>query len=387
MTIESKKRFITNTAFIAVVAVLFYFVLKYLAVWLLPFVIGFLCALVLQKPIAFLSKKTKIPRAIWSLVLVIAILSILLGGIFFLGYYLYDQANHLVKGLTDQLPTIQSTFGGLVHDLSGWLNNLNLPSGVTEAIAASPASLIEKAVGFLSDFVATLAKSAFVSVPSLILNTILSVVACCFITIDYYKITNFVLCQFPEETQKLLIKTKRVFMENIFKMLWGYTLILFITFLQLFFGFLIFGIDYAATIAVFVAILDILPVLGVGAVLIPWAIIDLCLGNTVDGIGLLILYLVVIVVRNIIEPKIIGNQVGLPAIVTLISMYLGLYLFGIAGLFVLPVIIIVIMKLQEAGMIHIWKTGNCVSPTIVKREEEQNKRKFKKKQKNCEPQE
>lgn len=382
MTIENKKNFIINTAFIAVIAVLFYFAFKYLAVWLLPFVIGFICALVLQKPIAFLSKKTRIPRGVWSLVLVASLLTILFGGIAILGYSLYDQLLGLVNRLTNDLPAIKETLSQMAGRFSGWLNNL--PEGIASSIRTSPASLIEATVGYLSDFVATLAKGALVSVPSLILTSVISIVACCFITIDYYKITNFILCQFKVPTQNVLIKTKRVFMENILKMLRGYTIIIFITFMELFFGFLILKVPYAATIAFLVAVVDILPILGTGAVLIPWAIVDFCIGKPLTGIGLLVMYVIIIVVRQIIEPKIIGSQVGLPAIVTLMAIYFGLNTFGFLGVFGMPILVIVIAKLQEAGMIHIWKTGNCASPTIVKREEELAQMKAKKKQKNCE---
>lgn len=364
MTLESKKKFMVNTAFIAVIAVLFYFTLKYLAVWLLPFIIGFICALVLQKPIAWLSKKTRIPRGIWSLILVAAVLTLVFGGIGFLGYNLYDQASQLVTRLTNELPAIKDAFSSLVGRFSGWLDNL--PPSIAASIRTSPASLVESAVGFLSDFVATLAKGAIVNVPSLILTSVISIVACCFITIDYYKITNFILCQFAEGTQKVLIKTKRVFMENILKMLRGYAIIMFITFMELFFGFLILQVPYAATIAFLVAIVDILPILGTGAVLIPWAIVDFCIGKPLTGIGLLVMYVLIIVIRQILEPKIIGSQVGLPAIVTLMALYLGLNLFGILGLFALPLLVIVLAKLQEAGMIHLWKTGNCVSSSVVR---------------------
>ncbi|MBR3844347.1 MAG: sporulation integral membrane protein YtvI [Clostridia bacterium] len=382
MTVDNKKNFIINTVYIALIAVLFYFALKYLAVWLLPFVIGFICALVLQKPVAFLSQKTRIPRGIWALVLVATILTALFGSIAFLGYNLYDQLLQLVTRLTDELPSIRESLGSLVGRFSGWLNNL--PEGIASGIRTSPASLIESIIEFLSGFVTTLAKGAIVSVPSLLLTSVISIVACCFITIDYYKITNFILCQFSVQTQKVLLKTKRVFMENILKMLRGYILIIFITFIELFIGFLILDIPYTATIAFLVAIVDIFPILGTGTVLIPWAVIDLCIGKTGTGVGLLIVYVLITVIRNIIEPKIIGVQVGLPAIVTLMAMYLGLNLFGIMGLWAVPILVIVLVKLQDEGMLHIWKTGTCVAPSIVKRERNwpQNGPKHRNKQKN-----
>lgn len=369
MNVEAKKKFMINTAFIALIAVLFYFALKYLMIWLLPFVIGFICALVLQKPVAFLSDKTKVPRGIWALLLVVIILTVIFGGVAFLGYRLYDQLLLLVSKLTDSLPAIQSSFGSLSTRFSGWLDNLS--PNIAEAIRSSPAKLIESIITFLSGFLTDAAKTVIVNVPSLLLTTLISIVACCFITIDYYKITNFILCQFSVRTQKVLLKSKRVFTENILKMLRGYIIILGITFVELFFGFLILKIPYTATIALIVAIVDILPVLGTGTVLIPWGIIDLLMGNTTLGVGLLLLYAIIAVIRNIIEPRIIGKQVGLAPVVTLMAMYLGLNLFGFVGLWGVPIIIIILVKLQESGMIRIWKEGNSVAASVA--EEQKSK--------------
>ena len=367
MTIERKQRFLVNTAFVAVIAVLFYFAMKYLTMLFLPFVIGFICALVLQKPIAFLSEKTRIPRALWSFILVGAILSVLVGLLVLAGYGLYAQASDLIENLTQGTPAIESSLADLSSQFEGFLNKL--PQGLADSLRSSSSSFVGTGVEFLSGLIADFAAGAFMSLPALILTTVISIVACCFITADYYKITNFILCQFTEDNQRLILKTKRVFVENILKMLRGYGIIICITFLELFVGLLILGIPYTATIALLIAVVDILPVLGTGAVLIPWALVDFCVGKPGTGVGLLLLYVFIIVVRNIIEPKIIGKQVGLPAIVTLIAIYIGLNLFGLYGVFVLPVIIIVLAKLQEADMIHIWKTGHCVSAAIVRGEE------------------
>lgn len=363
MTVDSKKKFIINTAYIAIIAVLFYFILKYLMMWLLPFVVGFICAVVLQKPVSFLSAKTKIPRGIWALVLVATILTLLFGLIVFCGYHLYDQLLALVTRMTDALPAVKETLSELAGRFSGWLDNL--PDAIAEGIRSSPAKLAENIVTFLSGLLTDAAKGVLVNVPNLLLTTVISIVACCFITTDYYKITNFILCQFSVRTQKVLLKSKRVFTENILKMLRGYLFILGITFFELFFGFLILKIPYTASIALIVAIVDIFPVLGTGTVLIPWGVIDLLMGKTGTGIGLLVLYAAITVIRNVIEPKIIGDQVGLSPIVTLMAMYLGLNLFGFTGLWSLPIIIIVVVKLQESGMIRIWKDGTRISASVA----------------------
>ena len=122
----------------------------------------------------------------------------------------------------------------------------------------------------------------------------------------------------------------------------GYLLTVGITFLQLYVGFLILGMDYALTIALITALVDILPVIGVGTVLVPWAAVKLIAGANYQGFGLLIIFAVVSVVREIIEPKIIGKSIGLHPLATLFSMYIGLETCGFLGMITFPVLLIAI---------------------------------------------
>ncbi len=356
MTTEAKKRFLINAAFFTLIAVLFYFVMKYLLVWLLPFVIGFACALLLQKPVAFLQQKTRLPRGFWAVVLVVLLLGLLFGGVGYLAYRLYNELLAVVGNMADELPALQQALGEWNARLSGWLNDL--PPRVSEALESAPAKLAETGVAFLSGLLTDAAKAVLVNTPSMLLTTLISIIACCFMTIDYNRITGFVLRQFAPANQQLLLKSKRMFTENILKMLRGYLLIMGITFLELFVGFLLIGIPYTGALALIVAVVDILPVLGTGTVLIPWGVISLAMGNTARGLELLLLYVVIAVLRNILEPKIIGTQMGLSPIVTLVAMYVGLRLFGFMGLWGLPLVVIVLVKLQEAGMVHIWKNAD-----------------------------
>ena len=142
------------------------------------------------------------------------------------------------------------------------------------------------------------------------------------------------------------------------KFLLSYALIITLTFVELLVGFLILGIEGAFVIAILVAILDILPVLGTGTVLIPWMIIVFSAGNARMGAGILVLYLVITIVRNIIEPKLVGRQMGLSPIIMLPSMLVGLQLFGIIGLFVVPFGVAFIKNLNDRGVIHIFKTAS-----------------------------
>ena len=116
------------------------------------------------------------------------------------------------------------------------------------------------------------------------------------------------------------------------------------TFTELGILFRIFGIGNGVIKAALIAVLDIMPILGTGGIMIPWAVISLVLGYTKLGIQLLAIYVIVTVIRNYVEPKIVGTQLGLHPIITLVTMFIGLRLFGFLGMFGLPV-----------GISFLWK--------------------------------
>ncbi len=369
MYVEKKRKFIINTLFIAIICVIAFFVLKYALTYLLPFVIGLLGAVILQRPVNWLTEKTKIPRALWSIVMVVLLLSIIIGGIGLVGYRLYEELQQLIVQLTHTLPSLSVTLASASKILSNILDRL--PDALVSSLQGATSSIAQSLIGYLSNFVTTFAKLAIGNLPSLLIGSIIAIISCCFITNDYNKITAFVLRQFSEEHQAVIKKSKSLFMENIVKVLRGYLLIMIITYFELLLGFTLIKIPYAGIIALLIAVFDILPILGVGGVLIPWGVISIILGDTLLGIEILVLYVVITIIRNVIEPKIIGNQVGLPAFVTLLSMYVGLKLFGIIGLWCMPILLIIIVKLQEAGMVHIWKMGKKVENQPVLNEEKQ----------------
>ena len=348
-----RKKVLINIAYIAVICVIGYFVFKYLLVWMMPFFIGFLCSLVLQKPVRWLANKTKIPNGVWSAVLVTVILSLVFFLIGFAGYRIYDELVSFIGDANIKLPEITQSFKDISNRFSRWSSSL--PQSVSGTLESLPGDIMKKVITFLSDGVSGIAKTVITNGSGLLLTIIITIVACCFMTARYRENMDFVLRQFSEKNRQVIIKAKGLFMENIVKMLRGYIIILLITCAELFIGFMILRLEYAFVLAMLIAIMDILPVVGTGTALIPWGVYQLIIGNVWMGVGLLVLYAAITVIRQIIEPKIIGKQVGLTPIVTLMAMYLGLQLFGVIGMVCLPILLIIIVKLQESGMIKIWK--------------------------------
>mgnify|MGYP000290831249 FL=1 len=151
------------------------------------------------------------------------------------------------------------------------------------------------------------------------------------------------------------------------KMLRAYLLIILITFVEMTIGLGILKLaglyesSYILAIALLTAIVDILPVLGTGTVLIPWAVYSLCTGRVGFGIGLIVIYVAISVIRQIIEPKLVAGQLGLPPVVTIVGMYIGLQLFGFIGLFLVPLTLIMLKLLNDQNLIHLWNRGDAAT--------------------------
>lgn len=186
--------------------------------------------------------------------------------------------------------------------------------------------------------VPALAASVIKALPSILLSFAVAMISSFYFALDRDRITGFIASAVPKKWRLSLPELRRRAGKTAAGYVKAYLLILLITFCELFVGFSILGIDYAFLIAAAVAVIDILPVLGVGTVLIPWVAIEFVSGNIRLGVGLLILFAVIEIVRQFIEPRIVGGTLGIHPLVTLAAMYIGFALFGVGGMFIGPII-------------------------------------------------
>ena len=187
--------------------------------------------------------------------------------------------------------------------------------------------------------------------PMMILRIVLTILSTFFISMDFERIICFIKKLLPEKAAKTIqpIKEKIFYSPKIF--LRSYCLIFLMTFAELSIGFLLMKIPYAILIGLLVAVIDIMPVLGTGLVLLPWAAIAAIMSNYPIAIGLIVLYIIMTVVRNTVEPRLVGQQIGLHPLATLTSMFLGMQLFGIIGLFVFPVVLSLLVQFERDGVL------------------------------------
>lgn len=166
----------------------------------------------------------------------------------------------------------------------------------------------------------------------------------------------------PDGKKNLLPEIKHIFSTTVVKLIKSYGIIMLITFSELFISFSVmkmFGvmtISYIPLIALCITLFDILPVAGTGGILIPWALISLILGNYKQAIGIIVTYVLITAIRQYVEPKVIGNSLGVHPLVTLAGMYFGLKLFGFLGMIVVPLCIMTVKAFNDSGRIKIYKT-------------------------------
>lgn len=375
---EKRKNKLINITYFSVIFLLYYLFLKY-AFWVAaPFIIAFFVALFLQKPIRVISKKTKIKRGVVGAVSVFLILSLIVTAIVLVGYRLATEfkglGSYLSVKLHDLPELIKSAESWIIAHLSflpdsiensladtigGFIDNVLLyveqggpAEGEGFSISGLDLSLITTPLGGLL--------STAKHIPAILTATLISIIACFFVTCDYDGLTELIKNNISEEHEKTIIKTKRLFGDVIGKMLKAYATIIFVTFCEMTIGLNVLKLigvydgGYIVAISICTALLDILPVFGTGTVLVPWALISFFNGNIGLGIGLLVIYGLITVIRQILEPRLVAMNVGLPPIVTLAGMYLGLQIFGVVGLFAVPITVVMVKVLNEEGIIHIW---------------------------------
>lgn len=378
MTEKVKKRrdMIINVAFVAMIFGLIFFFVKYLFGVTAPFLLSFFFAVCLQRPLRKLDKKTNNKmHTFWSMFLVIVVLAVIIGPVVLILSLIGKEIVEFISFLGEELNDLPNFLATLQKEIISLLKFL--PDGIYTSISdkitifftnlindfdLSKLNIDIKSItnGLTSGI--TGVYSVVKSIPSAILSLVIGIIAWIFFTKDYNYIVGFIKRQLPEGKKNLLSETKQIFSKTILKMLRAYGIIMFITFCELFLGLSILNLigvmnnGYVFMIAIAIAVFDILPVAGSGGILIPWAVVSLILGSYPKAIGLIVIYVVITVIRQYIEPKIVGSSLGVHPIVTLAGLYFGLKLFGFMGMFIIPLTVMTLKAFNDAGRIHLYKT-------------------------------
>ena len=362
MTRERMTQFLIKFAYAAVILGLIFAGFKYVLPLLMPFLLAFVFSVLLRTPAAFLSRKLKISQRLVSAILVTLLFILLAVLALLLGSELLTFARTSVSWFnTVIVPAVES----LTEAASKWTKRLdpNVVSALDGIVESVLLSLRTK----IAEISTRLVTAIMSSVPSSFLNVIFMIIATYFISLDFGLLRWAVARRIREEDYKKIIASLDYCKATVGRLLRSYALIMGITFVEQAIGLTILGVEYSVLIALAIAVFDILPVVGSGTIMLPWAVVSLITGDMKRGVGLLILYVIITIIRQIIEPRIVGDHVGLHPLLTLVCMFVGLRVFGGMGLLGLPILCAVLVGLERDGVITLFPERDIPLPEDAKR--------------------
>lgn len=349
-----KWAYITVCIFgICALSVLFF---RYLVFIALPFVLAWGIAFAVRQGAAFLNRKIGMPIKVASIILAILFITGGILGVFFIFRRLFYELRSLMTYLGENPDTLGNIFEDIKGFICGIMEKLPFinpsPEGDFADAEQYLSSFISEGVSSLMSSLPKIIGTVVMTLPNILFFIIIFIISAFYFSMDLSRINQAVLSIFPPKIRLSVSKFKRGVFHTVIGYLRSYLVLMLIIFVMLMIGFLILRVNYALLLALIFAVIDLLPVLGVGTMLIPWGVFDLLTGNVGHGIGILILYAVIAVVRQFAEPRIIGGHLGIHPLLTLFSMYAGITLFGFVGMLLGPVTVVAIkgaMKNRTVG--------------------------------------
>lgn len=300
----------------------------------LPFVLALLCSLALKKPTEYLIRKFKLKNSLAALITTIVFFTIILSLLTWGITALTQEAIQLGKNTQSYVTEIYPNINSFLDKLEKYYKNLdpaisnsieNNLSNIMSKISAVTVSVSGKIMKGFINFLA--------SIPYIVMVILFTLLTTYFFTKDITSTKNKLLSIIPENKSD---KISHIFVESkkmIGNYILSYLIIISITFAETLVVFLIFKVKYAVILSIICAIFDILPILGIGAIYIPLAVIYFLLKNYVTAFGLIISYTIVSIIRQIIEPKIVSSSLGIHPVAVLAALFIGLKANGISGMF------------------------------------------------------
>ncbi|MBY0124060.1 sporulation integral membrane protein YtvI [Bacillus sp. S/N-304-OC-R1] len=329
-----------------------------------PFLIGFAIAFLINPLVNFLEIKWRMPRVLAVLTSIILLIAIFAGLITLLIAELVSGAEYLARVVPDHLETlidyIEQFFAGQIIPFYNQLTSLfnNLDTGQQGTIMENIQNVGKRIGSTLGTFI----QNFFGKIPNILswfpnaaTVLIFSLLGTFFISKDWYKLSSMAGSLLPNRAKA----SGRTVFADLKKALFGFvkaqaTLISISTVIILV-GLLILRVDYAITIALIAGIVDIIPYLGTGLIFVPWIIYAAVTGDVGTAIGIGVLYTIVLVQRQIMEPKILSSNIGLDPLATLIALFVGFKLIGFLGLIVGPVTLVIVSTLHKANVFRdLW---------------------------------
>lgn len=348
---QRNLKMMINLLIALVIVLLFVFVVPKIVIFFMPFVVGWIISCIANPLVHFLESKLKIKRRAGTVVVVVLVIGSIVG----IGYLLISILTRQLLGFIDSLPQM---WDSLERDIS---NVWNMIDGTFRSISPTwvetlqtVGNVIGEAIKGIPTNAKAVASDGVSGVIGSIANAVIAVIMCMlsayFFIAERDYVFQFVRRVIPESVYSrygVVYKSLRQAVGGYFKAqfkieIWIYLLI--------FIGLTILGVNYAFLIAFVIAALDFLPFFGTSIVFVPWAILKVISGDYFMAIGFVVIWGVSQLVRQLIQPKIVGDSIGMPSIPTLILLYIGYKVAGVIGMILAVPIGIIIVNMYEAGL-------------------------------------
>ena len=337
------KKAANITIIAAGMLLLFWLFVRYALGAVLPFLLGAAVAAIVSPISKNISKTTQISRKVVSASLVLIFFSTISTLLYFAGARLVEETGNLI----DKLSQDTYLLGEFIDQISARISDLGLGRGssgarVFESIGVDVGALVDNSINSIissiSSAIPSFAVKVVAGIPSFIFFTVVFLISAFYFSTDREIIGKGIRSFIPDSWHKKLPTLKERLKKTVSGYLKAYFFLMLLTFAEIFIGLSILKVNYALLLAILIAVVDILPLIGTGTILIPWAIFSFITGNAGLGSGLLILYGIVLIVRQFAEPKIVGSSIGLHPLATLASVYLGIKFAGFLGIFIGPIV-------------------------------------------------
>ena len=337
------KRVAVISFYILIGIILIFIAVKCAFDFFLPFVLAWFVSMLLRPLLINIRKRTRLPHRLLCILALAAFFLIAGAAIFWVIQRLIFEAGNALGALIDNYDAIEAKVMSIAEWIAARLpsHNGNAVADV-DAVIAAGRGMVQSTVNTISSKLPMAAAAVATKLPGIMFFTVMLVMSSYYISADLGKINKKLVSFIPDKARSFFYSIYGNMKYTGLSYMRAYMFIMLITFAELLTGFLIIGIRYAAIAALIIAFADMLPVIGVGMIMIPWALILILQGRSYQGIGLLLILVVIEVLRQVLQPKIVSETTGLSPLLTLICMYAGFRLAGFAGLIFLPMIVLII---------------------------------------------
>lgn len=342
---------------VAAAALAVWFLFEYAIGIILPFAIALCIGIPAYALSVRLKKRFGLPQKLSAFLLILIFLSAL---VFLAGLAinrLFIEIEELIEWVGEDGESIGRAVGvvfGYVSDLASRIpfideiENIEGLENFRQTVNDGVANILGDMVTGATAAIPSLAMNIIKRTPKVFVTLIVTLLSVFYFGMDWGRIKESFVDMLPVHLGENLRRWGRLFGKALRRYGRAYLLIMLLTFVEVFVGLLTIGTRYAFLLAAVVAIVDILPVFGAGTVLIPWAVVSLLMKDYQTGMGLLALYGVITIVRQVAEPRIVGESLGIHPLATLIAMFTGLSLFGITGMLLGPFVVMIVKDMLEA---------------------------------------